>query len=44
MDYKCFDKKSSDGAAKIENMSNEELAEELTNQLLRNCIIITNDF
>ena len=31
-----FDKKTSGGAVKNENMLNQELAEELTNQLLEN--------
>ena len=35
MVYKFFDKKASGGAIKNKNMSNKEIAEELTNQLLK---------
>ena len=35
MVYKCFDKKTAGGAAKNENMSNKELAEELHKPIIR---------
>ena len=38
MVYRFFDKKTSGGAIKNENMSNKELAEEMHNQLLENLI------
>ena len=38
MVYKFFDKKTSGSGIKNENISNEELAEELYNQLLENLI------
>ena len=38
MDHKFFDKESSEGAVKNENMKNQELAEKYTNQLLQNLV------
>ena len=35
MVYKCFDNKTSGGAVKNENMSNQELPEELHKQIIR---------
>ena len=38
MDHKFFDKESSEGAVKNENMKNQELAEKYTIQLLQNLV------